>query len=152
MSAGVRAKGTRLFRAAANTAWVALAAGASPSVSFTEIPCPLNVRPKRYTTEQYDASCLNDAGEQPMNEKKPGEISFRTKQSDAAAFDTLKTTADAATEIRMVVLYKDGRALYGDGYLESTSDGEADNNLTAEVQHEWFFRGTEVFTWSAPAS
>jgi hypothetical protein len=158
MSEGTRSKGTRIYKHAAVVPWVnpwtALAPGASPAAAYKEVVCPLSVsKPKRFETQEWDASCLTDAGEQPTQEKKPGGFTFTAKQADGADGGTeiLKTAADATTLAMWVILYKDGRAFIIQGVLIPEAEGEAANQLTDEVKHEYRVRGSEIGEWSAAA-
>lgn len=123
--AKVRKKGTRVFYADAATAWVALAAAANPSASFTQITDINDVDVVPFVPEKFDDSNLEDSTRDMVVDQAPGSATF-TKDVNAESV-TLDGFAQAGTKKAIAILYADGTAWYcGSCYLIPTSAGKAE--------------------------
>ncbi len=149
MSIGTKSKGTKIYHANDATTWTAVVAAGSPGGSWTECLCAIRVsNPKRFEVSEHDVSCLADAGEQPVQEKKPGSFTFSAKQTTDC--EAVKTLADAVTPKAWAILYPDGRAFYfSSAVLIPQSEGDAENSITSEVMHSYMVRGLVIGAWQA---
>lgn len=160
MSRGTRSKGTRIYRAPNNTTWTAVLAAGTPGSPWVEANCAITVsNPKRFDVQEFDASCLADPTEQPVQELKPGSCGFTAKQVDGSGSgssstgtDELKVVADATTPLAWGILYVDGRCCYfSSAVLIPQSEGDAQNTITDEVKHNYMIRGLVVGSWQPAA-
>lgn len=102
-------QGTRLYNATSGTAWVALAAGAAPSGSFTQITLVDNIRVVPHETNSFDNAPLEATVPAPEVELRPGTMDF-TIEGGTSQSNTLRTLCDAGTKKVWAVLYLDGTA------------------------------------------
>ena len=139
----VNSQGSRLFYAPTATAWVDLAAGATPANTFVQVLNLVDVDPKPNNIEEYDDSSLEDTAPVPAMTVKPGSISFTKKKNSQSK--TLLDFCDGTTKKVWAVLYLDGTAQTVTGRLKVSSGGRANaGDFKAKAQETYEVVGDTV--------
>ena len=148
---GVKSQGTRVYRAALASSWVALAAGAYPSSPWTEVTRGVSIDPKGDEVEKFDNSTLGDTSPLPAIETKPGGLTFtREKDANSAA---LRAICDGGvTKYEWAVVFVDGTAETCTGYLTCTNPGRASRGFANRVEEAYEVVATTKWTHRAVAS
>ncbi len=149
--ATVNSQGTRVYYATASTAWVALAALASPGGSFTEITRIIKTDVDPAVFEDYDDAPLSATTPDPQIIVKPGMMSF-SKDKVSAETVILRGFCDGSTLKRYVFLYLDGSADYVDGKLKATKGAAAQRgDYKAHISEDYQVMGSAVVSHAAHA-
>lgn len=143
-------QGTRIYYATAGTSWSALAAGANPSGSWTQVTRGVNVNVVPHESETFDPNPLESGTPSAQNTLKPGSATFGLDEQDAQSV-ALRTICDNQTKKMWAFLYLDGTADTSDGYLTCTKVAAQKGDYKALVQEEYKVLATGSFTRQAKA-
>jgi hypothetical protein len=104
-----RQHGTKVFYAADNAAWVALAAGSYPGAGYTEVTRIVSTEVTPQNMEEYDDAPLGATAPEMEIDIKPGAMSF-TKDKVGSETATLRGFCDGSTLKLWAFVYRDGTA------------------------------------------
>lgn len=148
----VKMHGTKVFYAADNASWVALAAGSYPTTGFTEVTRIVNTKVSPMETSEYDDAPLGALVKDPQTEVSPGSMEF-TKDKVAAETATLRALCDGTTLKLWAFVYKDGTADTVVGKFFPTDGASAQKgDYKANIQESYKIQGTTTVTHRPVAS
>lgn len=145
--AGTNSKGARVaYHLTENTAFTAIAAGASLPSGWVQVLNVQEVDTVPNTIEDYDDGDLEDQVEVPAQTVKPGKMTFTKKKNSQSV--TLRAMVDGSTKNAWVVVWDDGTTEWaGSARLKCPSAGRASNgDLKAKVLEQWEIVNDTVLT------
>lgn len=143
--------GTKVYYAADNVTWVALAAGAYPTTGFTEVTRIVNTKVSVMETSEYDDAPLGATSPDPETEIKPGSMEF-TKDKVALETATLRGFCDGSTTKTWCFVYKDGTADTVVGKIFPVDGASAQKgDYKAKIQESYKIQGVTIITHRPPA-